>query len=86
MDGLMSRSAYWSHAAACLAAVMVQTVAGSSLDALQDERKIVACKFEHLIDWEKVPPQKAFVSLGTGYRPAAAGPFPSQSCAMRVLL
>ena len=55
----------------CVAFFGVLTVGGSSLDTLQSERKIVACKFEHLVDWAKVPSQEAFVSLGVGYKPAA---------------
>lgn len=56
----------------CVASVVAGALAagGSSLDTLQGERKIAACKFNRLVDWTEVPSQEAFVSLGVGYKPA----------------
>ena len=57
-------------AAFCVAAAVAMSANGSSLDTLQGGRRIAACKSALPIAWESVPSQKAFVRLGSGYRPA----------------
>ena len=58
-------------AAAAGAAVLWAMSAGaSSLEALQAVRKIAAAGVSGEVNWDAVPAQGAFVTLGTGYRPA----------------